>query len=77
MKSLIPAESLKHHLACLGKTGSGKTSVIKAAVIEPALSKDERVCLIDPTDAWWGLRLKANGKDRGFPVYVFGGPHKD
>jgi hypothetical protein len=64
-------------MAVLGKTGSGKTSVVKAAIVEPALSADERVCVIDPTGAWWGLRLKADGRTKGYPVYVFGGRHAD
>lgn len=77
MKSLLPAESLKHHMAILGKTGSGKTSVSKAAVVEPDLTAKERVAIIDPTGAWWGLRLAADGKRPGFPAYVFGGRHAD
>lgn len=77
MKSLLPRSALEHHMAVLGKTGSGKTSVVKAAIVEPALAADERVCVIDPTGAWWGLRLKADGRTKGYPVYVFGGRHAD
>jgi DNA helicase HerA-like ATPase len=76
-KLTLPKSALAHHIAVLGKTGSGKTSVVKAAVIEPALNLEERVCVIDPTGAWWGLRLKADGRSKGFPVYVFGGRHGD
>jgi hypothetical protein len=77
MKPLFPKSALAHHIAVLGKTGSGKTSVVKASVIEPAIANDERVCVIDPTGAWWGLRLMADGRKKGFPVYVFGGRHAD
>lgn len=76
-KSLIPKSAYAHHIAVLGKTGSGKTSVAKAAIVEPALEAEERVCIIDPTGAWWGLRLKADGRTKGFPAYIFGGRHKD
>jgi Mn-dependent DtxR family transcriptional regulator len=76
-KLLLPKSAFAHHLAALGKTGSGKTSVIKAAIVEPALAAEERVCVIDPTGAWWGLRLKADGRTKGFPVYVFGGRYAD
>lgn len=73
----FPKSALQHHIAALGKTGSGKTSIIKAAIIEPALAQNDRVCIIDPTGAWWGLRLMADGKRKGFPAYVFGGRHAD
>lgn len=75
--SVLPKSALAHHIAVLGKTGSGKTSVVKAAVIEPALRAEERVCVIDPTGAWWGLRLLADGRSKGFPAYVFGGRQGD
>lgn len=77
MKSPIPKSALEHHIAFLGKTGSGKTGSAKSGIIEPALAAGERVCVIDPTGAWWGLRLGADGKATGLPIYVFGGDHGD
>lgn len=76
MKSLIPRSALEHHIAFVGKTGSGKTGSAKSGN-EPALAAAERVCVIDPTGAWWGLRLGADGKSQGHPIYVFGGDHGD
>lgn len=77
MKHLLPKTALEHHIAVLGKTGSGKTSITKAEVVELALDAGERVCAIDPTGAWWGLRLLADGKTKGYPVVIFGGRHAD
>jgi hypothetical protein len=37
----------------------------------------ERVCIIDPTGAWWGLRLKPDGSPSPFKVVIFGGLHAD
>jgi uncharacterized protein len=77
MKNPIPRSALEHHIAFVGKTGSGKTGSTKSGIIEPALEAEERVCVIDPTGAWWGLRLAADGKSKGLPIYVFGGDHGD
>lgn len=76
MKIHIPEESRDNHIAFLGGTGSGKTSAAKSNIVEPALTNKERVIIIDPTSAWWGLRMKANGT-KGFPIYIFGGQHGD
>lgn len=77
MKSQLPKSALEHHIAVLGKTGSAKTGITKSAIVEPALAAGERVAVIDPTSAWWGLRLAEDGKKPGFPIYVFGGDHGD
>ncbi|MBA3752927.1 MAG: DUF87 domain-containing protein, partial [Nitrospira sp.] len=58
----IPAEALTRHIAILGSTGSGKTTAAKSGIVEPILAAQGRVLVIDPTAAWWGLRLAANGK---------------
>lgn len=73
----IPAAALTKHIGFLGINGSGKTSVCKSAVVEPALEAGERVLAIDPTGVWWGLRLSATGKRKGYPIYIFGGEHGD
>jgi hypothetical protein len=67
-KNLIPESALKKHIAILGMNGSGKTSVAKSQIIEPALAAGERVCNIDPTGVGWGLRLNASGKSKGYPM---------
>jgi hypothetical protein len=73
----IPSAALKKHIAILGMNGSGKTSVAKSQIIEPALKAGERVCNIDPTGVGWGLRLTASGKSKGFSIYIVGGDHAD
>jgi hypothetical protein len=77
MTDLIPAGATEKHIAFLGATGSGKTSAAKRGLVEPALAAGRRVCILDPTGAWWGLRLKADGTGKGYPIYIFGGDHGD
>lgn len=72
----IPDQALDNHIAILGKTGSGKTYTAKG-IVEMLLAAGKRVCIIDPTSAYWGLRSGANGKSGGFPIVVFGGPKAD
>jgi len=72
----IPEAALNQHMAILGKTGSGKTYVAKG-VIENILQDGGRVCVLDPTGSWHGLRSSATGKSAGFPVVIFGGDHAD
>jgi hypothetical protein len=76
MKHPIPDAALAQHIAVLGKAGSGKTYTAKG-VVENILTKKGRVCIIDPTGAWHGLRSSANGKRAGYPVVIFGGEHSD
>lgn len=73
----VPSEVFDRHVALLGMTGSGKTSVAKRCIVEEDLAAGRRVIIIDPTSAWWGLRLDRSGKTGGYPVYVFGGEHGD
>lgn len=60
--------------AIVGRTGSGKTYAAKG-MVEGTLAAGERVCIIDPTGAWWGLR--APGAGAAFDVLIFGGDHAD
>lgn len=72
----IPSAALDDRLAIVGTSGSGKTYAAGTAV-ERLLSSCARVVIIDPLDVWWGLRVKANGKDPAFPIAIFGGSHAD
>lgn len=73
----IPDEALPNHIAILGKTGSGKSNAA-ATLIERLMARGERVCLIDPMDRYWGLRLSADGcKPSPFRPVIFGGAHAD
>ena len=78
MSSPIPQSALTQHIAILGKTGSGKSSTAKSAIVEPLLAAGAHVCVIDPTSAWWGLRLKADGKTpTNQRVIIIGGERGD
>jgi hypothetical protein len=72
----FPTAALNQHVAVLGKTGSGKTFAVKG-LAEWLLEQKRQVCVLDPTGAWWGLRLGADGKSRGFDVVLLGGKHAD
>jgi len=74
--STIPDAALTQHIAVVGRTGSGKTYTAKG-IVERLLAAGQRVCILDPTGAWWGLRTAADGKKPGFPVTIFGGDHGD
>lgn len=72
----FPLAALNQHMAILGKTGSGKTFTAKG-IVEGMLADKRQVCVLDPTGAWWGLRLGANGKSPGFDVVLIGGKNAD
>ncbi|MGE3175837.1 MAG: DUF87 domain-containing protein [Vicinamibacterales bacterium] len=72
----VPEPALNQHLAIIGATGSGKTFAAKS-LVEHLLRAGRRVCIIDPTGAWWGLRSSADGKGPGFPITIFGGDRAD
>ena len=60
----------------VGNTGSGKSSVARSQFVEPMLRAGRRVCIIDPTGVWWGLRLWQNGK-KAYEIPVVGGLYGD
>lgn len=72
----LPIAALATHLAIVGRTGSGKTYAAKG-LVERLLDEKRRVCILDPTGAWYGLRSSVDGKRPGYPVAVFGGSHGD
>lgn len=73
---MIPDLIFDGHSAILGRVGSGKSFAARG-IVEGWLGASRRVCIIDPTDCWWGLRSNAAGDGAGFPVVVFGGDHAD
>lgn len=71
----LPLEAITQTIAILAKRGVGKTytaSVLAEEFVEAKLP----FCVIDPTGAWWGLRVLADGKP-GLPVIIIGGKHGD
>ncbi|WP_192252054.1 helicase HerA domain-containing protein [Mesorhizobium silamurunense] len=77
MAELIPSSALESHVGILGKTGSGKSNAAKT-LAERLMSAGARVCMIDPTGTWWGIRLSADGRRKsGFEPVIFGGERAD
>lgn len=76
MKHPIPLEILEDHVAVLAKTGKGKTYMAKG-LVERLLREKRRVCIVDPKNAWWGLKSSADGKSPAFAISIFGGPNAD
>lgn len=74
--NLPPPEIFDGCTAILGRTGSGKSFTARG-LVEGWLEQGRRVCAIDPTDVWYGLRSNAAGDGPGYPVVVFGGDHGD
>lgn len=74
---VVPDRAIEKHLAILGKTGSGKTTLARATV-ERVFARGERACILDPTGVWWGIRMKASGRvPSGLDVVIIGGRHAD
>src|SRR5262249_62253700 len=58
--------------------GAGKTYGVKGTIVEPLLGVGKRVCILDPTGVYWGLRLEPRGNGpSGLDVVIFGGPFAD
>jgi hypothetical protein len=72
----IPDAVLTQHLAVLGKTGTGK-SYLTRSIVERLLDAGRRVCILDYTGVWFGLRSSANGRKGAYPIVIFGGEHGD
>lgn len=67
----LPINAATKSFAILAKRGAGK-SYTGAVMAEEFAKNGIPFVVFDPIDVWWGLRLAANGKDKGLPVVVFG-----
>lgn len=72
----LPVDLVTQTSAVVGVRGSGKTTTA-VVFVEELLGLGYQVIVVDPLDAWFGLRSSADGKKAGFPVVVFGGEHGD
>ena len=72
----LPLELGSQAGAIFGIRGSGKTNTA-GVLAEELLKAGQPIAVVDPTDAWFGLRSSADGKRPGFPVFIFGGSHGD
>jgi len=75
--ALIPPQLLRENILVLGQPRTGKSFAVKAALVEPLLAANRAPVIIDPTGAYWGLRLAADGKGEGFKIAILGGRHAD
>ncbi len=66
----------KENILMAGEIGTGKTTTA-AVLVEEMLTVGAQVVVIDPLDAWWGLRSARDGHGAGLPIVVLGGAHGD
>lgn len=73
----LPLDVAGQTLVILGIRGSGKTNTA-GSLAEELLDQHQPIAVIDPTDAWWGLRAGRDGSPAGgYQVFIFGGAHGD
>ena len=75
-KFTFPVSFTTETCGILAKRGGGK-SYTATVMAEGLLQNDQQVVVLDPLDAWWGLRSNANGKAGMFEIVIFGGEHGD
>jgi predicted transcriptional regulator len=72
----LPKKAVTKKFAIMGMSESGKTYAA-GKLVEEMLDLNAQVIVLDPVGVWWGLRLKASGKRRGFDIPVLGGVRGD
>ncbi len=72
----LPLDAITQTFAILGIRGSGKTNTA-VVMFEEMVKQGDQCVVLDPTDAWYGVRSSHDGKSPGLQVYVFGGEHGD
>lgn len=72
----LPPDFVTETAAILARRGGGKTYTGNV-VAEGLLECGHQVVVIDPLNAWWGLRSSADGKRPGYPIVIFGGSRGD
>lgn len=65
----MPVDIAAQTIGLVGIRGSGKTNTA-GVIAEELLDRHHPVVVLDPTDAWFGLRT-------GYPIVIFGGSHAD
>lgn len=72
----LPIEQVVATQAILANKGAGKTHT-GSVFAEEMIGLGQKVVIVDPTDAWWGLRADVAGNPNGLPVVIFGGRRGD
>lgn len=70
----LPIDAVTSTFAILAQRGAGK-SYCASVMAEDMLEANQRICVLDPTGAWYGLQSSADGKSPGYPIVVIGGDH--
>jgi len=68
----LPIDAVTESFAIIGRRGSGKTHTA-SVLAEGMLEAGQQVVIIDPTNAWWGLRSSVDGTRDAFKIPIFGG----
>jgi hypothetical protein len=72
----LPIDAVTQTFGFLGKRGGGKTYAA-GKLTELMLDANAQVVVLDPVGNWFGLRIAANGRGKGFDLPVFGGRNGD
>jgi len=72
----LPLDAVTQTFAFLARRGAGKTYTA-SKLCELMLDASAQIVALDPVGVWYGLRLAADGKGKGYQVPVFGGEHGD
>lgn len=72
----LPLDAITTSTGTFGIRGSGKTNT-NVVMVEEFLEHGLQVAILDPTDAWWGLKSSKDGRKAGYPIIVLGGRHAD
>lgn len=72
----LPIDAATQTFAFIARKGAGKTYAA-GKLTELLLEADVQVIVLDTVGNWYGLRLSADGKSKGFDVPVFGGLRGD
>jgi uncharacterized protein len=72
----LPIDAATQTFAFIARKGAGKTYAA-GKLTELLLEAGVQVIVLDTVGNWYGLRLAANGRDKGFDVPVLGGLRGD
>jgi hypothetical protein len=72
----LPVDAATQTFAFIGRKGSGKTYG-SGKLTELLIDSGIQVAILDTVGNWYGLRLAANGKDKGIDIPIVGGLRGD
>lgn len=72
----LPLDAATQTIAVIARKGAGKTYAA-SKLAEEFLEHGVQTVVMDTVGNWYGLRIAANGKDRGFDIPVLGGLRGD